>query len=230
MHGQRVGGHFLRRAVIPVADNLDDFKLVACGFHHSAEADMPVTVHRVAGQAAHLKNLAVLLAHFLDQEVGAHLAHLGLVFIDHHHLVGVEHVVERHNDDIALVGELYHAVKAVRRHGDGDNRVVTLIDKVLHRAKLGGNVGAGRDDLHFLDIFLDARLLGEGLGGLDHLNAPGVADKAVDDGDAVGTVFFLPLEELGLVIPGLETFRVGRGAIDDCRAGHCVTRHKKSRC
>ena len=61
--------------------------------------------------------------------------------------------------------------------------------------------------------------LGERLGGLDHLNAPGVADEAVDHGDAVGAVLFLPLEEFRLLRPGRKAFRVGAGAGYDFRAG-----------
>ena len=42
-------------------------------------------------------------------------AHLELVLVDHHHLVGVEDVVERHEHDVVLVGEPDDAVEAVGR-------------------------------------------------------------------------------------------------------------------
>jgi hypothetical protein len=58
-------------------------------------------------------------------------------------------------------------------------------------------------------------VLDEGLGGLDHLDAPGIADEAVDHRDAVGTLLLLPLEEFGLGAPGLEAFGIGAGPVDD---------------
>ena len=54
----RVGGRLLRRAVVPVADDLDDLELARL-LHHFAEAEMTVAVDRVAGQAAHFEDLAV---------------------------------------------------------------------------------------------------------------------------------------------------------------------------
>ena len=58
--------------------------------------------------------------------------------------------------------------------------------------------------LNSLILSLIAGLLGEGLGGLDHLDAPGVADEAVDERDPVGAVLLVPLEVLGVADPRLE--------------------------
>ena len=60
--------------------------------------------------------------------------------------------------------------------------------------------------LNSLIFSLIAGLLGEGLRRLDHLDAPGVADEAVDHGDAIGPSFFVPLEELGLAVQGVKHF------------------------
>ena len=63
VHGERIGGHLLRGAGVPIANHLGDVELVACAFHDFAEADMAVTVDRIARQAAHLDFVAA--RHFL---------------------------------------------------------------------------------------------------------------------------------------------------------------------
>ena len=79
-------------------------------------------------------------------------AHLELVLVDLHHLVGVEHVVEGHQHDAGLVGALDHRVEAV-----GLTAMVTIASKPeLMKFSIApicaGDVGAGRDDLEFLDL------------------------------------------------------------------------------
>ena len=218
MHGERIGGHLLRGAGVPIAHHLGDVELVAGAFHDFAEADMAVTIDRIARQAAHLEDIAGFLARFINEPFGGHTAHLFLVLVDHHHLVGVEDVVEGHHHHIVFVGEADDAVEAVGRHRDGDDGVKTLIDEVLHGAELRCNIGAGGNDLEFLDVLLDARLLGKGLGGLHHLDAPGIADEAVDEGDLVGAGLLVPLEVLGLIRPGLEAAGIGTRPGDDLGA------------
>jgi len=143
VHGERIGGHLLRGAGVPIAHHLRDDELVAGGFHDFAEADMAVTVDRIARQAAHLEDIAGLLARFIYKPFGRHAAHFLLVLVHHHHLVGVEDVVEGHHHHIVLVGEADDAVEAVGRHRDRDDGVETLIDKVLHGAELRRDIGAG---------------------------------------------------------------------------------------
>ena len=87
-----------------------------------AETDMAVAIDRIARQAAHFEDIARRLARLVDQPMGRHASHFLLVFIDHHHLVGVEDVVEGNVDDVVLVGEADDAVEPVRRHSDGDGR------------------------------------------------------------------------------------------------------------
>ena len=74
--------------------------------------------------------------------------------------------------------------------GDHHDRVVPGIDELVDRADLRGHVLADADDLELCDVGLHVGLLGVGLGGLHHLDAPGVADIAVDQGDLNGP--FLP--------------------------------------
>src|ERR1700736_3404429 len=49
--------------------------------------DVAVTVDRITRQAAHLEDIAGLLARFINEPFGRHAAHLLLVLVDHHHLV-----------------------------------------------------------------------------------------------------------------------------------------------
>ena len=68
VHGERIGGHLLRGAGVPIAHHLGDVELVAGALPCTlAEAEMAVTVDRIAGQAAHLEDIAGLLADFIDQ-------------------------------------------------------------------------------------------------------------------------------------------------------------------
>ena len=120
-------------------------------------------------------------------------------------------------DDVVLVGKADDAIKSVRRDRDGDNGLEALVDEVLHCPKLRGDVGAGGNDLKLLNVLLDARLLGKGLRRLDHLNAPSIADKTVDQSNPVWPRLFLPLEILRLVRPGLEAFCIGAWARNDFR-------------
>ena len=55
VHGERIGGHLLRRACVPIAHHLGDVELVAGAFHDFAEADMAVTIDRISGQAANFE-------------------------------------------------------------------------------------------------------------------------------------------------------------------------------
>ena len=216
--GDGVGRHLLRGAVVPVADDLDDLPVAAGGVEDLVDADRAVAVDRVAGQAADLEDLAAGLAvrlELVDEELRPLAAHLELVLVDLHDGVGVEDVVERHEHDVVLVGEADHPVEALGRDGDGDDRVEALVDEVLDRAELRRRVGAGRDDLELGDLVLDRRVLGIGLGGLDHLDPPGVADEAVDDGDPVRAFLGRPLEVGRLGAPGREAFRVRAGPGDD---------------
>ena len=179
---------------------------------------MTVTVDRVARQAADFEDLAAV-ADVLDDPVGRHDAHRELVFVDHHDILGVQNVVERHQHDVIAVRKTDHAVEAGRADGDGDDGVEALVDEVLDRAELGRGVRAGRDDAELGDQIRDFGLLGKGLGRLDHLNAPDVADKPVDHGDLVRPFARVPAEVGRILGPGCEALRVETRAFDDIRIG-----------
>ena len=100
-----------------------------------------------------------------------------------------------------------------------DDGVVAGIDEVVDRRDLRRHVLAGRDDLEFLELGGDVRLRCIGLGGLDHLDAPGVGDIAVGQRDPVGAFLLRILEELGSRRPWHEALRIGGGAADDFRIG-----------
>jgi len=227
MNGERIGGHLLGRAVVPIADDLHDLPRTFGRVEDFVDADRAVTVDRVAGQATNFEDLAgglALIGEFLADELRPLAAHLQLVFVDLHHGIGVEHVVERHEYNILAVGETDDAVEAIWGNGDGDDGIEALVDEILDGAELGGRIGAGRDDLELGNGILDGRILGKGLGGLDHLNAPGIANEAVDHRDAVGARLGRPLQILGIGVPRHEAGGLGPRATDDfgtskCKAG-----------
>jgi ribonuclease R len=115
-----------------------------------------------------------------------------------------------------------------RVHDEPDPERVNALREFLQSL-----VRTRRNDLEFGDVFLDSRLLGEGLGGLDHLDAPGIADEAVCQGDPVGAFLGGPFQMRDLVIPGRETFRRCAGAGDffrscrECRDG-CKKQRRNS--
>ena len=82
--------------------------------------------------------------------------------------------------------------------------------KLLIAEICAGDVLAGRDDLELLELGRDLRLRRIGLGGLDHLDAPGVGDVAVGQRDPVGAFLLRELEELRVGRPGREAVRLRR--------------------
>ncbi len=99
-----------------------------------------------------------------------------------------------------------------------DDRVIAGIDEVVDRRDLRRDILAGRDDLELLQHLLDVRLIGIGLGGLDHLDAPGIADEAVGQRDPVGAGLLGVLEELGLRRPRHVALRIIARASDRLRS------------
>ena len=96
-------------------------------------------------------------------------------------------------------------LNAVRVLRVDDDRVEAGIDEVVDRGDLRGDVLAGRDDLEFLELGRDVGLRRVGLGGLDHLDAPGVGDVAVGERDAdTGRFFAGNLKNLVSLGPGHE--------------------------
>ena len=191
---------------------------------------MAVAVDRIARQAAHLEDLAALLARFPSSRNSADMRPISFWSS----LTIITLSVSRTLSNGTTTTLFLSARRMMRSKPSGATAMVTmasiaLVDEVLDRAELRGDVGAGGDDLELLDVLLDARLLGEGLGGLDHLDAPGVADEAVDQRDPVGAGLLVPLEELGLVRPGLEALADRRRGRKRLRACPCGRRHQETR-
>ena len=164
----------------------------------------------------------------VEHELRPFVAHFELVFVDLHDLVRVEHVVEWHEHDIVLVRQPDHAVKAVGCHRDRNNGVVPLVDEVLDGSELHGSVRPGRHHLEIGDLVLHRRILGEGLGGLDHLDAPAIADEAVDHGELVRAVLGFPLHIFGVSAPRREAFgfRARTGDHFGAGEGHACRQHE----
>src|ERR1041385_1298606 len=68
VHGDRVRGGLLCRAVVPLADHLDDLDLLARLVEDLVEADVAIAVDRVARRAAHLEQLAALRLDLRSEE------------------------------------------------------------------------------------------------------------------------------------------------------------------
>ncbi len=160
----------------------------------------------------------------LDQPVGHHPAHFLLVLVHLHHVCAVGDVVEGDQHDSGLVRLLDDRPEGAGTDRDRDDGVIAGIDEVLDRRDLRRHIGASADDLELLDVRLDRRVFDERLGGLDHLNSPGVADEAVGYRDAVRPRLGGPLEVLGVLVPGLEALRLGTGA-----AHHLVPGSRRGR-
>jgi hypothetical protein len=202
-----IRGNLLRSIVIPVTNYFDDVILWACGIlQNAAQTDVTITVYRVAGKATDFKNLAAIW-HILFDPVSVDLADSQLVFVDLQDLVAVQHVVERHKNNACLVGTLDNRSRCSGVYCDGDNGVVAGVNEVIDGRNLCRNVCAGLNNLQFLHVWLHIRLFRIGLDGLDHLNAPGIANKPVRLGNAIGTFLFGKFEKLGIGVERLETFR-----------------------
>ena len=206
--GDGVGGHLLRRRVVPLAHDLGDFPGLAGGGEDLVDAVVAVGVDRGAGDAAHLEDLAAV-GDVLDQPVAPELAQALLVDVDVDGVGGVEDVVEGDEDDARLLGALDDRAEGGRVLGVDDDGVVAGVDEVVDRRDLRRHVLAGGDDLELRELRGDVGLRGVGLGGLDHLDAPGVGDVAVGQRDPVGAFLLRELEELGVGGPGHHALRVG---------------------
>jgi len=181
---------------------------------------MAIPVNRIALQSAHFEDFAgFCVAELFCKPAAVHTAHFQLVLVDLHDLVGIQDIVERHQNDVVTVGKANDPVEAFRRDGNGDDCIEALVDEILDRSELGGNVGTGGNDFELFDLFGNFRLFGVGLGRLDHLDPPGVSDKTVNDGDLVRAVALVPLEIPDILVPWCETGRIGSGARNLVRAG-----------
>jgi len=89
--------------------------------------------------------------------------------------------------------------------------------KLLIAEILGRHVLARGNDLELLQLRRDVRLRRVGLGGLDHLDAPGVGDIAVGERDPVRPLLLRVLEELGLRGPRGHAAGIGGWTRDDFR-------------
>jgi hypothetical protein len=142
-----------------------------------------------------------------------------LVDVDVDGVFAIENVVEGHQDDARVVGALDDRLERRWVLGVDDDRVEAGIDEIIDRGDLRGDVLASRDNLELLELGGNVGLRGEGLGGLDHLDAPGVGDEAVGERDAERPLLGRPLEEFGLVGPWDEAAGLGSGAGHDFGSG-----------
>src|SRR4029079_2900073 len=71
--------------------------------------------------------------------------------------------------------------------------------------------------LELLQLGLDRRLLDIGLGGLDHLDPPGIPDEAIRERDAKRPTLVVELIILGFFSPRLEALGIGAGPRHDAR-------------
>ena len=181
------------------------------------DAVVTVAIDRGSGDSAHFQDLAAV-RHVFDQPLRPVDAEPFLVDVDVDGVLGVEGVVEGDQHDARFVGAPDHRLESVRvLHVDHD-RVEAGIDEIVDRGDLRGDVLAGRDDLELLEPGRDVRLRRVGLGGLDHLDAPGVGDIAVRQRDPERSLLGRVFEELGVARPRREAGRIGAGAGHDLRS------------
>ena len=147
------------------------------------DAVMTVAVDRGARDAAHFENLAAI-GNMFRQPFTPVDAKTLLVDVDVDRILRVENVVEGDEHDARVVGALDDRLERRRILRIDDDRVEAGIDEIVDRRDLRGDVLASRNDLEFLELGGDVRLRRIGLGGLDHLDAPGVGDEAVGERDA----------------------------------------------
>ncbi|MFT3834191.1 MAG: hypothetical protein QM711_12855 [Micropruina sp.] len=99
-------------------------------------------------------DLALGLLDRVDHGLRLHGAKLELVFVDLNDGVGVEHVVEGHENGAGLLGALDDRGEGRRVDGDEGDRVVAGGDEVVDGGDLGGAIVADRDDGEFLELGL----------------------------------------------------------------------------
>ena len=179
---------------------------------------MTVLVDRGAGDAANFEDLAAV-----GKVAGKPLrpidAETLLVDVDVDRILGVENVVERDQHNARGVGALDHRLERLGILRVGDDRVISGIDEIVDRGDLRGDVLAGRDDLELLKLGGDIGLRRIGLGGLDHLDAPGVGDESVGERDAIGPLLGGIFEILRLIRPRRVALWIGRRARYDLGSG-----------
>ena len=197
LHSDCVGGHLLRGRVVPFAVDFDDVPLLAGLIQRLVDAVVTVAVDGSAGDAAHFEDLAAI-GQMLVEPLRPIDPEALLVDIDVDRVFAIENIVERHQNDACVIGSLDDGLERRRILSVDDDRVEAGIDEIIDCCDLRGDVLAGRDDLELLELGRNVGLRGEGLGGLDHLNAPGVGDEAVGERDAERPFLCGPLEELGL--------------------------------
>ena len=226
LHRNGVGGHLLRRRIVPLAVDLDDVPLLAALCQRLMDAVVTVAVDGSAGDAAHFEDLAAVRQMLVEPFRPVDAKAL-LIDVDVDRILRVENVVERDKHDARVVGALDHRLEGRRVLRVDDDRVETGIDEVVDRGDLRGNVLAGGDDLELLELGGDVGLRRIGLGRLDHLDAPGVGDVAVGQRDAEGPLLGRVLEEFRLVGPWRKAAWVGGRAGDHLRTSG-VGRRRKS--
>src|SRR4029077_18709469 len=107
--------------------------------------------------------------------------------------------------------------------GDHDDRVVASVDELVDRADLRGHILADAYHLEFRNVRLHVRLLGVGLARLHHLDAPGVPDIPVDEGDAERAFLSRVLQILHVGVARRETCRIGARSADFLGTRNCTT-------
>jgi len=115
--------------------------------------------------------------------------------------------MQGHEHDAVAAGHADHPIEVFGAHREGDDGVEAPVDEVLDGTQLRCRVRAGRDHPKVGEVLVDAFRLHESLGGLDHLDPPGVADEAIDQGDPIRPFARVPLEVPGVLGSGRKALR-----------------------
>ncbi len=160
----------------------------------SAAPCAPLLIDAGALDAVDHQDLAFATG-LLDQPLRPAAAHLDLILVHRHAeierrigRIGVNRGIERDDHD-AVGASLLHRLHQRRRGiGENDDRLGAIRDHVLDGRLLRRVVAVGGVDLELADEGGDVRRLGVGLGHLDHLGAPDIADVGVGERDVVRRV------------------------------------------
>src|SRR6202022_3337822 len=126
-------------------------------------------------------------------------------------LIAVDRVIVRNEEHAGPLGSVDDRLERGRADCIDQDHVVASVDEVINCPYLRRNIGTGTDDFQFFNQRFDLRILGVGLEAFDHLDAPGITDVTVGQGNPVRRFLGFKLQHFCLRGKRFET--IGGGSI-----------------